>query len=204
MRSLGVSRDHPRSRGEYFAEACRDLLHEGSSPLSRGIPCHVITAVAANGIIPALAGNTFLEVLDPGGQGDHPRSRGEYPTDGNGCPSLYGSSPLSRGILSPDTHVGPGPRIIPALAGNTTGWPSATKACGGSSPLSRGIQWCMARFEWEGRIIPALAGNTGFPVRRRVVFTDHPRSRGEYSPRSTGRGCPGGSSPLSRGILAER
>ena len=31
--------DHPRSRGEYAAEAARGLLGRGSSPLSRGIRC---------------------------------------------------------------------------------------------------------------------------------------------------------------------
>ena len=52
------TRDHPRSRGEYDVAGDLPKVDGGSSPLSRGIPCHVITAVAANGIIPALAGNT--------------------------------------------------------------------------------------------------------------------------------------------------
>ena len=50
--------DHPRSRGEYRAGANRLYGCAGSSPLSRGIPCRAASALAAWGIIPALAGNT--------------------------------------------------------------------------------------------------------------------------------------------------
>ena len=71
----------------------------------------------------------------------------------------------------------------------------------GSSPLSRGI---LAHWDDDTncvRIIPALAGNTE-PGRSFIsIFTDHPRSRGEYflDLRVEIKGK--GSSPLSRGIL---
>ena len=74
----------------------------------------------------------------------------------------------------------------------------------GSSPLSRGIPPGGHGCRYRGRIIPALAGNTeeGKTVRRRS--SDHPRSRGEYD---HGRAHPlwiPGSSPLSRGIHAQK
>ena len=90
--------DHPRSRGEYFAEACRGMLHEGSSPLSRGILSHRRSVVADRGIIPALAGNTSSRRRDRWGGSDHPRSRGEYVEPFFGSGAVLGSSPLSRGI----------------------------------------------------------------------------------------------------------
>ena len=135
---------------------------------------------------------------------------------------LWGSSPLSRGIL-PECggHCWP-QRIIPALAGNTSGVMRSTarsadhprsrgeyKACTalarrsqGSSPLSRGIP-LIHRFLllWLG-IIPALAGNTTHGHALFQGRRDHPRSRGEYRVHNQSASKEAGSSPLSRGILA--
>ena len=112
--------DHPRSRGEYSTQQTSTRLMHGSSPLSRGILPPVVIAVQPWGIIPALAGNTFPVPRWPLTCWDHPRSRGEYVDRWNDRVRVFGSSPLSRGILTP--HVGRvlARRIIPALAGNTT------------------------------------------------------------------------------------
>ncbi len=95
-----------------------------------------------------------------------------------------GSSPLSRGILTPSRHRSCRLRIIPALAGNTkppqqlnTGpqdhprsrgeyevSTTSTRSCGGSSPLSRGIRKSLEGCRVMIRIIPALAGNTPTPT----------------------------------------
>ena len=56
--SGGTSRDHPRSRGEYFGEAVKPVDGVGSSPLSRGIRPSRPSAQRIGRIIPALAGNT--------------------------------------------------------------------------------------------------------------------------------------------------
>ena len=130
-------RDHPRSRGEYFQNPGRTSTSSGSSPLSRGIPCHVITAVAANGIIPALAGNTRSVVLLAEKLPDHPRSRGEYRPGGADALQKPGSSPLSRGILRVRDLQLTAERIIPALAGNT-GRPGLRSCTGPDHPRSRG------------------------------------------------------------------
>mgnify|MGYP001688152402 CR=1 FL=1 len=72
-------------------------------------------------IIPALAGNTSRQQATDLLAADHPRSRGEYQVTWchNRLPG--GSSPLSRGILGRWSPYASGPRIIPALAGNTGG-----------------------------------------------------------------------------------
>ena len=161
--AAAITKDHPRSRGEYACAMTPHSRQEGSSPLSRGIPVELEQTPGSAGIIPALAGNTKPPMSYAGGKQDHPRSRGEYRTcrfydyrDG-------GSSPLSRGIRGAVDAEVAGDRIIPALAGNTTAhsWNTPIKgdhprsrgeysegayrlALGaGSSPLSRGILGAM-------------------------------------------------------------
>ena len=196
-----TSEDHPRSRGEYFAERLGAIDTTGSSPLSRGIRRHPQRCSRRLRIIPALAGNTCpARASTPEGE-DHPRSRGEY-----GCARYRnsprpGSSPLSRGILNHfRSHVAIC-GIIPALAGNTTAGSTPTlwhwdhpRSRGeyggqghrcipkiGSSPLSRGILPGGGGLNGDVRIIPALAGNTSRKSSSYSIGRDHPRSRGEYS-----------------------
>ena len=153
------ARDHPRSRGEYVNGVVHEFRDEGSSPLSRGIHAFLDPLLDLVRIIPALAGNTYGRA--PRGQRwrDHPRSRGEYSAAVTGAIGSSGSSPLSRGIRVCDDSSFPAGGIIPALAGNTTGWRELTATDrdhprsrgeyeeggevtggeSGSSPLSRGI-----------------------------------------------------------------
>ena len=133
---------------------------------------------------------------------------------------MSGSSPLSRGIHSPQPHRRGRNRIIPALAGNTRSARNSAPEYGdhprsrgeylgldvdershqGSSPLSRGILPATRHGQLRHRIIPALAGNTMTPHNTPSDRTDHPRSRGEYGPNWGTRTRGSGSSPLSRGI----
>ena len=73
----------------------------------------------------------------------------------------------------------------------------------GSSPLSRGIRRFFQAAESARRIIPALAGNTPRNSPVPTTSSDHPRSRGEYSTIRAVSSRGEGSSPLSRGILAD-
>ena len=154
-----LGRDHPRSRGEYPLANRRGAAAQGSSPLSRGIPTWDWDELHGERIIPALAGNTYRGHVGHVGNGDHPRSRGEYwpPRPDPNVPQ--GSSPLSRGIPDCSGSHGQPPGIIPALAGNTGTWDYPPAHCwdhprsrgeygvrhtdstmeNGSSPLSRGI-----------------------------------------------------------------
>ena len=174
------------------------------------------------GIIPALAGNTVSDSRLMVCPMDHPRSRGEYVEFAGDGGTVYGSSPLSRGIRSPQNSRYRRPRIIPALAGNTNNpkdkggnrWDhprsrgeykfSPTEICSekGSSPLSRGILKCTAPNPNGIGIIPALAGNTEYSKKVVNIPRDHPRSRGEYDAGRSTRTASTGSSPLSRGIRA--
>ena len=123
----GQGADHPRSRGEYATQVAYIIAPLGSSPLSRGILLTLLRMVLIFGIIPALAGNTY----EPSSRGmdakDHPRSRGEYQVSEFEDRYSSGSSPLSRGIHPAGPSPSPCRRIIPALAGNTSGpnlqWP---------------------------------------------------------------------------------
>ena len=177
---LEPSRDHPRSRGEYWVPAGQASHGKGSSPLSRGIPLPNPKLRDQQRIIPALAGNTVAATSNAAICQDHPRSRGEYSLPRKATIPRIGSSPLSRGIPAvADVEAGL-PGIIPALAGNTPGRRSTLWAAKdhprsrgeynaavrngfvqlGSSPLSRGIpRWGSGR-GGVNRIIPALAGNT--------------------------------------------
>ena len=114
-----VISDHPRSRGEYESVSMVDQGSPGSSPLSRGIHMVKSQEEVRERIIPALAGNTAVRHASVWNPSDHPRSRGEYRDYPAWMSDTLGSSPLSRGILSPSNNSGQTGRIIPALAGNT-------------------------------------------------------------------------------------
>ena len=194
--------DHPRSRGVYGPLQLPVAHPQGSSPLARGLrsqePAHA--QPRGLGIIPARAGFTFALVRRGFRRRDHPRSRGVYSTRVTGPPSLEGSSPLARGLLSPPPRRGSCHRIIPARAGFTrhmthrtqthpdhprsrgvyNGLPAQPAEGAGSSPLARGLLRVGQGDGGGVGIIPARAGFTMASTGRR---------RG---------GC--GSSPLARGL----
>ena len=193
--------DHPRSRGEYGVVLLPLDPLPGSSPLSRGILVPAGVWCVSMGIIPALAGNTFRWHTGDWEGPDHPRSRGEYPSDAGGGGFQYGSSPLSRGILDCPANVYYRYRIIPALAGNTQ--PGIIRgAINRDHPRSRGeYQYGPLLVSPRPGSSPLSRGIPLFLLYAQQGHKDHPRSRGEYRG-SINRAPPyPGSSPLSRGIL---
>ena len=71
----------------------------------------------------------------------------------------------------------------------------------GSSPLARGLRDGRGSCPRRAGIIPARAGFTGWAPRTGAGGSDHPRSRGVYSPTILLPCSQWGSSPLARGLL---
>ena len=112
-------RAHPRSRGENILDLVVGGGCEGSSPLTRGKRAREVSSVFPAGLIPAHAGKTRASTSLSTTTRAHPRSRGENSVSWTPPPSHTGSSPLTRGKLSPRALEGGGRRLIPAHAGKT-------------------------------------------------------------------------------------
>ena len=175
-----ASGDHPRSRGVYLVPALTMTGCWGSSPLARGLLSRPEEQVALGGIIPARAGFTPGRSTYRGRRADHPRSRGVYNQRWAKVVTLYGSSPLARGLLSKNAGEIIGTGIIPARAGFTSSAGSCatlrrdhprsrgvysrsrsrTARTSGSSPLARGLRRPHSPCRPGPGIIPARAGFT--------------------------------------------
>ena len=154
---------------------------------------------------------------------DHPRIRGEHSRPLSPSPLGSGSSPHTRGALRRDEHHEVVRRIIPAYAGSTSRTPPAQDRCWdhprirgehrggasgtddipGSSPHTRGAQGRPKGQGRSGRIIPAYAGSTPPHGPRRRELWDHPRIRGEHGSTPSTPDESMGSSPHTRGALAD-
>ena len=114
-----ASWDHPRSRGVYRVRARFRRVHEGSSPLARGLPVFYSDVNSNARIIPARAGFTLFSGDRIAQIADHPRSRGVYQPTRWRPISQNGSSPLARGLLMTHHLSWKQEGIIPARAGFT-------------------------------------------------------------------------------------
>ena len=172
--------DHPRSRGVYAGMGCRGGSGAGSSPLARGLRVGSACASRRRRIIPARAGFTTLGTRNPWHRGDHPRSRGVYPTKSGEFAQDQGSSPLARGLRPCVASRSAWSRIIPARAGFTgvqgpasarrrdhprsrgvySSCPPPSSLRQGSSPLARGLRDVRQAPGGRLGIIPARAGFT--------------------------------------------
>ena len=197
-----TARDHPRSRGVYAPFSSSRESQYGSSPLARGLRQGGVPAAARLRIIPARAGFTPVGCASARCRGDHPRSRGVYPTEMWARTPPLGSSPLARGLRPSVPALARLGRIIPARAGFTDrlvdaqrqlqdhprsrgvygfGW-DAPEGMTGSSPLARGLPVDVEGDVADERIIPARAGFTRPRPHGHGARQDHPRSRGVYMP----------------------
>ena len=151
--------DHPRSRGVYGAQDGAAGAVVGSSPLARGLRAGLGAGGGMGRIIPARAGFTAATSRTPCVWGDHPRSRGVYPSPVWERATTRGSSPLARGLQEVHPLRDRAAGIIPARAGFTgLAWgrsfslPDHPRSRGvyplllpaqdagmGSSPLARGL-----------------------------------------------------------------
>ena len=134
--------------------------------------------------------------------------------------TVFGSSPLARGLPGGVSGCVRPRGIIPARAGFTRRRgrrrrrgpdhprsrgvyhveQESDKAAVGSSPLARGLHLQPAQLRGRARIIPARAGFTGVGGEFGPHGGDHPRSRGVYSHTLEMRVQRVGSSPLARGL----
>ena len=190
---------HPRIRGERITDKRTGLVHDGSSPHTRGTnpakPCR-------SGVwrfIPAYAGNAASRCEMPATSSVHPRIRGERNNEIARVAPSIGSSPHTRGTPVRDdarVHID---RFIPAYAGNAdqgrqSRSPSSVhprmrgerrcsrstrSASSGSSPHARGTQVGICFDIGYHRFIPACAGNAPVSAAARLPATVHPRMRGE-------------------------
>ena len=116
---VGLDGAHPRLRGADGLARIRDVIVEGSSPLTRGgLPIQDHAGIQA-GLIPAYAGRTSSHHIPWHCSRAHPRLRGaDRLMIGDSSPGI-GSSPLTRGGLAAVYRRGTWIRLIPAYAGRT-------------------------------------------------------------------------------------
>ena len=174
---------HPRVGGENGGDVVGFGAVGGSSPRGRGKQDIAAARERGQGLIPAWAGKTHLQVVRRPLRGAHPRVGGENGMGGMTRRTRLGSSPRGRGkpcVLLPDRSI---ERLIPAWAGKTpgraggyAGFPAHPRVGGenslsqvtsnlkvGSSPRGRGKLVHVPGVRWPRRLIPAWAGKTGSP-----------------------------------------
>ena len=192
--------DHPRSRGVYCPQDKHVHPLLGSSPLARGLHRDVAPIDGLDGIIPARAGFTELNIRGSAIDGDHPRSRGVYGPTVPATASALASSPLARGLRRRPSRRGRRPPDHPRSRGVYASTRSPGASGAGSSPLARGLRHADLGVDLGRRIIPARAGFTVAKAVADAAPADHPRSRGVYL--RDLRPLPPllGSSPLARGL----
>jgi len=118
-RPMSLQRDHPRICGEHIQNNFHRLTGWGSSPHMRGTQASRVRSAMVDGIIPAYAGNTDVDLVCAWGNGDHPRICGEHQVMDDYGTMVMGSSPHMRGTLVARLYQHSRIGIIPAYAGNT-------------------------------------------------------------------------------------
>ena len=171
--------------------------------------------------IPACAGNAdpCQDFYDE--RAVHPRMRGERSAGGRTAWACLGSSPHARGTPGELVQDLVTARFIPAYAGNASGPHDASGSCAvhprirgerkssllsepsllGSSPHARGTHALQHVDDVPARFIPACAGNAVNYGGGAVVWSVHPRMRGERSRMFGVTASLSGSSPHARGTL---
>ena len=215
----GMTRDHPRVRGEHRHVSASRSSPRGSSPRARGAHQRRHRRQPARGIIPACAGSTRGGSPATGSSRDHPRVRGEHGCSHGWDSPPPGSSPRARGAQVRGTRIGAVGGIIPACAGSTGAGDADWGGGGdhprvrgehshalatmsrtlGSSPRARGARVQGSPGRPEEGIIPACAGSTSAPTAAGRTAGDHPRVRGEHPDGPAHWVRKKGSSPRARG-----
>ena len=199
------------------------ITHAGTSPRTRGKPTVSITPPRSARNIPAHAGKTKTARDRRAASAEHPRARGKNPGFPPRGSERQGTSPRTRG-----KHLGGAGKLdrtrnIPAHAGKTpVSWqdhrhrPEHPRARGenhsgtghgalhaGTSPRTRGKHDNTPPYDVAPGNIPAHAGKTAGPRWASTRSTEHPRARGENTPRLLAVNGMIGTSPRTRGKLVQ-
>ena len=202
-RQLKSKKDHPRIRGEHPRSCSTVAVSLGSSPHTRGArPAHRRRRRPPR-IIPAYAGSTNQRHDPKGDFTDHPRIRGEHVHSGPDRFQVVGIIPAYAGSTFFRMYLLSDSSDHPRIRGEhrPRGFRSAPGL--GSSPHTRGAPRRRVRHRRYPGIIPAYAGSTAAHRRHGRGVWDHPRIRGEHSTRWSSPSWNPGSSPHTRGALAE-
>ena len=196
--SAAAMRAHPRRCGADGWVVAEGDVGEGSSPQVRGRPKIADFTKQGYGLIPAGAGQTSGSPTRRRTRRAHPRRCGAD-VGPVGCGVVpVGSSPQVRGRRARVVFDGVGEGLIPAGAGQTSGWcleglasTAHPRRCGadqndgdmivlypGSSPQVRGRHEHHIRPVAPLGLIPAGAGQTLFMVGSFAVIGAHPRRCG--------------------------
>ena len=131
---------------------------------------------------------------------DHPRSRGVYAPDDGRAHVWAWIIPARAGFTTVRGATRPAVLDHPRSRGVYQAEATFVAGDDGSSPLARGLLNVRALNGATVGIIPARAGFTGPAGAARVIYEDHPRSRGVYLNEARNALRFVGSSPLARGL----
>ena len=191
-------RAYPRSHGATTAGKSSTRDSPGLSPLARGNPRQVPSAVFFGGPIPARTGQPLSAGLGRGVGGAYPRSHGAtvYTINRENIP--WGLSPLARGNREFQMKLFTIKRPIPARTGQPR-YGGVRLGRRGAYPRSHGAtRWVAAGWRWWWGLSPLArgnlhlgitSGNTDGPIPARTgqpqAHCARPQALGAY-PRSHG------------------
>ena len=194
---------HPRSRGENIKAAVSVVVEWGSSPLTRGKPTGEAPPTVSRAAHPRSRGENLGGVVkERAGRGSSPLTRGKR----EGCrlmPPWTRLIPAHAGKTSKKGHKCSPPKAHPRSRGENRAFFLGGRNNLGSSPLTRGKPSRWPLRHRAARLIPAHAGKTQEVAAERAAITAHPRSRGENMCGYITDDAVLGSSPLTRGKLAD-
>ena len=177
--------DHPRMRREHLTDIAAGAYATESSPHARGTPRGRREVENKIGIISACAGSTTTTSSRPRPRRDHPRMRGEHAESKPARSSRSGSPPHARGTQGQGRRLRDRGGITPPrMRGEHMPLTLSPVPSPGSPPHARGTLHVVGAVREAEGITPACAGNTRIPLRNGAQAWDHPRIRGEHSPRS--------------------
>ncbi len=199
-RTAAAPRDHPRGRGEQWAENGRMTQAEGPSPRVRGADTLRKPVEVRVGTIPAGAGSRHRRRPRCWWGRDHPRGCGEQPTVAELRRLGTGPSPRVRGAGAAWRSVRR-PRDHPRGCGEQDATIRPSDRGGGPSPRVRGADEKAGGPLLSRGTIPAGAGSRKFVATVPSMRRDHPRGCGEQSPSAMALTLASGPSPRVRGAV---